>query len=54
MARGRAREGRLDWAIGGFNGHLTGLADNNPNQEAVGYFNPRPFLDSDRFPALRT
>jgi phosphate-selective porin OprO/OprP len=53
LAWGRAREGRLDWALGGFNGHLTGLADNNPNQEAVGYFNLRPFLGSDRFPALR-
>jgi phosphate-selective porin OprO/OprP len=53
MAWGRAMEGRLDWALGGFNGHLTGLADNNPNQEAVGYFNLRPFLESDRFPALR-
>ena len=48
MAWGRAGEGRLDWALGGFNGHLTGLADNNPNQEAVGYFNLRPFLGSDR------
>ena len=53
MAWGKAREGRLDWAVGGFNGHLTGLADNNPNQEAVGYLNFRPFLRSDRFPALR-
>jgi phosphate-selective porin OprO/OprP len=52
MAWGRAAGGRLDWALGGFNGHLTGLADNNPNQEAVGYFNLRPFLGSDRFPAL--
>jgi len=53
MAWGRAWEDQLDWAFGGFNGHLTGLADNNPNQEAVGYFNVRPFLDSDRFPFLR-
>ena len=53
MAWGKAREGRLDWAVGGFNGHLTGLADNNPNQEAVGYLNSRPFLLSERFPALR-
>jgi phosphate-selective porin OprO/OprP len=53
MAWGLAREGRLDWAIGGFNGHLAGVADNNPNQEAVGYFNLRPFLGSERFPALR-
>jgi phosphate-selective porin OprO/OprP len=53
MAWGRAGEGRLDWALGGFNGHLTGVADNNPNQEAVGYFNLRPFLGSDRFTALQ-
>jgi phosphate-selective porin OprO/OprP len=53
MAWGLAREGRLDWAVGGFNGHLTGLADNNPNQEGVGYLNLRPFLLSDRCPALR-
>ena len=39
MAWGTAWDDRLDWAFGGFNGHLTGLADNNPNQEAVGYFN---------------
>ena len=53
MAWGRAGDGRLDWALGGFNGHLTGVADNNPNQEAVGYFNLRPFLASDDYPALR-
>lgn len=53
MAWGRGRDGRLDWALGGFNGHLTGLADNNPNQEAVGYLNARPFFRSERFPALR-
>jgi phosphate-selective porin OprO/OprP len=53
MGWGRALDGRLDWAIGGFNGHLAGVTDNNPNQEAVGYFNLRPFSNSDRFPALR-
>jgi phosphate-selective porin OprO/OprP len=52
MAWGKVRDGRLDWALGGFNGHLAGLADNNPNQEAVGYLNFRPFLGSERFPAL--
>jgi phosphate-selective porin OprO/OprP len=52
MAWGRTQDGRLDWALGGFNGHLAGVADNNPNQEAVGYFNLRPFLNSDRCPAL--
>src|SRR5262249_37806267 len=53
LAWGQARERRLDWALGGFHGHLTGVADNNPNLEAVGYFNLRPILVSDRFPALR-
>jgi phosphate-selective porin OprO/OprP len=53
MAWGRAADGRLDWAVGGFNGHLSGVADNNPDQSVVGYFNLRPFLDSERFPALR-
>jgi phosphate-selective porin OprO/OprP len=53
MGWGRAWERRLDWALGGFNGHLAGVADNNPDQSAVGYFNLRPFLLSDRFPALR-
>ncbi|WP_406699871.1 porin [Singulisphaera sp. Ch08] len=52
MGWGHAREGRLDWALGVFNGHLTGLADNNPNLEGVGYLNFRPFLGSERFPAL--
>ena len=52
MAWGRAGKAGST-VLGGFNGHLTGLADNNPNQEAVGYFNLRPFLGSDRFPPLR-
>jgi phosphate-selective porin OprO/OprP len=53
LAWGKAGDGRLDWALGGFNGHLSGVTDNNPDQAAVGYFNLRPFLGSDRFPALR-
>jgi phosphate-selective porin OprO and OprP len=53
LAWGKAGDGRLDWALGGFNGHLSGVADNNPDQAAVGYFNLRPFLNSDRYPALR-
>ncbi|AGA29319.1 OprO/OprP family phosphate-selective porin [Singulisphaera acidiphila] len=52
MGWGHAREGKLDWALGVFNGHLTGLADNNPNLEGVGYLNFRPFLGSEQFPAL--
>ena len=35
MAWGKAREGRLDLAVGGFNGHLAGLAE-TPESEAVG------------------
>jgi phosphate-selective porin OprO/OprP len=53
MAWGKAADGRLDWAVGGFNGHLSGVADNNPDVEAVGYFNLRPFLKSDEYAALR-
>lgn len=52
MGWGHARAGTMDWALGVFNGHLTGLADNNPNLEGVGYLNFRPFLTSERFPAL--
>lgn len=53
MGWGRLFDGRVDYALGGYNGHLTGLADNNPNQEAVGYVNIRPFLRSEELPALR-
>jgi phosphate-selective porin OprO/OprP len=53
MAWGNAADGRLDWAIGGFNGHLSGVTDNNPDQEAVGYFNFRPFLNSAGYTPLR-
>jgi phosphate-selective porin OprO/OprP len=53
MGWGRAAGGRLDWAVGGFDGHLSGVADNNPNQSAVGYINLRPFLSADEYPALR-
>jgi phosphate-selective porin OprO and OprP len=53
MAWGKALDGRLDWALGGFNGHLSGVADNNPDQEAVGYLNLRPFLKSEEYSALR-
>lgn len=53
MAWGKVGEGSLDWALGGFNGHLTGLADNNPNQEAVGYLNVRPFFHSEQYRAFK-
>jgi phosphate-selective porin OprO/OprP len=53
LAWGNAGDGRLDYAIGGFSGHLSGVTDNNPDQAAVGYFNLRPFQSSARYPALR-
>jgi phosphate-selective porin OprO/OprP len=53
MGHGTAFDGRMQYAVGGFDGHLTGLADANTTREAVGYLNLRPFLHSERFPALR-
>jgi phosphate-selective porin OprO/OprP len=53
LAWGMTPDGRLNWAVGGFNGHLSGVTDNNPDQAAVGYFNFKPFLNSERYPALR-
>ena len=50
---GKSEDGRLDWALGGFNGHLSGVTDNNPDLAAVGYFNARPFMNSEAYPALR-
>lgn len=52
-AHGSLREGRLEYAVGLFDGHLTGLADDNTIRDGVGYLNARPFLHSERFPALR-
>jgi phosphate-selective porin OprO/OprP len=53
MAWGKAGDSRLDWTLGGFSGHLNGVNDNNPDQEVVGYFNLRPFLNCDEYAALR-
>ena len=51
MAWGNVGDGRLD-GLGGFSGHLSGVTDNNPDQSVVGYFNLRPFLNSENYPAL--
>ena len=48
MIHGRPFEGRMQYAVGGFDGHLTGLADDNNTRDAVGYVNLRPFLHSER------
>jgi phosphate-selective porin OprO/OprP len=53
MLHGRIFDGRLQYAVGGFDGQLVGLADNNTTRDAVGYVNVRPFLRTERFPALR-
>jgi len=53
MAHGRVFDERLQYAVGGFDGHLTGLADNNTTRDAVGYLNLKPFLTSERYPLLR-
>ncbi|WP_148593851.1 porin [Aquisphaera giovannonii] len=53
MAHGFLFDDRLEYAAGGFDGHLIGLADNNTTRDAVGYLNYRPFLRSERMPLLR-
>lgn len=53
MAHGLLFDDRLEYAAGGFDGHLVGLADNNTTRDAVGYLNFKPFLRSERFPLLR-
>lgn len=53
MAWGVLGGGRAEYAVGGFDGRLLGLADNNTTRDAVGYLNWRPFLRSERRPALR-
>ena len=52
-AHGRLFDDRLQYAVGGYDGHLTGLADNNTTRDAVGYLNFQPFLRSERFPLLK-
>ncbi|WP_165219113.1 OprO/OprP family phosphate-selective porin [Aquisphaera insulae] len=53
MAHGFLFDDRLEYAAGGFDGHLTGLADDNTTRDAVGYLNYRPFLHSEQLPLLR-
>ncbi len=53
MAWGVLRDGALEYAVGGFDGRLIGLADNNNTRDAVGYLNVRPFLHNPDRPRLR-
>lgn len=48
LLHGRFNEGRFQYAMGGFDGRIDGLADNNTTRDAVGYFNWRPFLNTAR------
>jgi phosphate-selective porin OprO and OprP len=53
MAHGELFEHRIQYAVGGFDGHSNGVADNNNIHDAVAYINVRPFLESEEAPALR-
>ncbi|MFO0876221.1 MAG: porin [Gemmataceae bacterium] len=44
MVWGRLDGGRWQYAVGGFDGQLAGLADNNTTRDGVGYLNFRPFF----------
>ncbi len=53
MLHGWLADQRAQYAVGGFDGRLFGVADNNTTRDAVGYVNLRPFLLTERFEALR-
>jgi phosphate-selective porin OprO/OprP len=53
LAHGRLLDDRLQYAVGGFDGHLVGVADNNSTRDAVGYINFKPFANSDRWRLLK-
>lgn len=53
FAHGHLFDKRLQYAIGGTFGQLSGLADTNTTRDGVGYVNARPFLHTDDFSWLR-
>lgn len=53
FAHGKVRDQRLQYAVGGTFGQLSGLADTNTTRDGVGYLNAKPFLHSDRYSWLR-
>lgn len=53
FAHGKLLEERLQYAVGATFGQLAGLADTNTTRDGIGYFNLRPFLHHDDYPALR-
>lgn len=53
MAWGWLFDHRLEYATGGFDGQLFGLADTNTTRDWVTYVNAIPFRRTERFPLLR-
>ena len=53
FAHGRILDERLQYAIGGTFGQLSGLADTNTTRDGIGYLNARPFLHTDDYEWLR-
>ena len=53
LAHGYLADDRIQYAIGGYDGHLVGLADNNTSRDVAAYLNLRPFLKTEDRPALR-
>jgi phosphate-selective porin OprO and OprP len=53
MAWGRVNEGQFQYAVGGFSGQVSGLADTNTTRDAVAYVNARPFLHQEAASGLR-
>jgi phosphate-selective porin OprO/OprP len=44
LAHGFLGDGRLQYAVGGYDGRLVGLADNNNTRDVAGYINWKPLL----------
>ena len=53
LARGFLLDDRLQYALGGFDGRLVGVADDNNTRDAVAYLNARPFLKNENSPLLK-
>ncbi|MDG3002747.1 porin [Paludisphaera mucosa] len=53
MAHGLLFDERLQYAVGGFDGHLSGVADENTTRDVVSYLNFKPFLKSEGMSLLR-
>jgi len=52
MFLGELFDGRLSYAVGAYNGPRNSFGDFNSAKDLIGNINLRPFLESERFPAL--